>query len=130
MNSYYDNIDKACKERGTTITQVLREIGKSKSSGSSWKRGSVPSLDVCDGMAKRLGISIDELVNGEPFDESQRTKPTEKVLNTPRDEVEWMNLYHQIPEGKRYAVKTFLMQMVPESAPGLNVTEGDGSYAS
>lgn len=120
MPTYFQNMDAACKCRGTTLTAVLREIGRSKSNVSSWKNGSMPAIDVCADMAAHLGISINEFVTGVPFDESTRTQPQTRETPLTRDEQEWMNLYHQVPENQRYAIKTFILQMIPESAPPLS----------
>ena len=132
MASYIENMDHACKARGLTLTQVLREIGKARSNVTSWKNGSTPGIDSCDLMAKYLGISIDELVNGKDFDESARTDEVIYRDELKKDEEEWLSLYHQLPEGKRYAVKTFVMQMVPERAASIgSAKEGvAGSTAS
>lgn len=126
MSDIYSNIDYACKIRGTSISAVLDKLGRAKSSATAWKNGTAPNVKVCKEIADCLGISIDELISGKPVDNEvhiSRTAPD--VIMSP-DAREWLNLYYQIPVNKRYAIKTFILQMIPVDSPGLpQSTEGE-----
>ena len=127
MANYYENMENACRERDLTLSTVMRALGKNRSNVGSWKGGSIPSIEICDQIAKYLGISIDFLVNGEVPENYKDTYLERKAQarQLTREEQEWLNLFHQIPEGKRYAFKTFLLQMIPESTPGIDEEKGD-----
>lgn len=45
----YDRFREACEKRGTTITQVLRDIGRAEGNTGSWKAGKIPETGHCYG---------------------------------------------------------------------------------
>jgi len=60
---FYDNLNKACKDKGTSVSAVLIELGLGKSNGTYWKNGSFPSSDIVIQLAERLGVSSDYLLD-------------------------------------------------------------------
>lgn len=60
---FYDNFKDICKEKGTTPTTVLRELGLSTGSTGRWKTGSSPTVDIVCKIAEYLGVSLDSLIN-------------------------------------------------------------------
>ena len=61
---FYDNFNEVCRQKGTTITGVLKALGKSTGSTGTWREGKFPKLDTVMEMAEFLGVSLDELVYG------------------------------------------------------------------
>ena len=59
---FYDNICKICKDKGTTPTTILKELGYSTGNVTQWKKGSVPNVELCVAIARHLGITLDYLV--------------------------------------------------------------------
>ena len=57
----YDRFREACEKRGTTITQVLRDIGRAEGNTGSWKAGKSPKLDIVMEMAEHLNMTLDIL---------------------------------------------------------------------
>lgn len=102
---FYDNFNEICKKKGTTITGVLKSIGKSTGSTGTWRDGKYPKLDTVMEMADYLGVSLDELVYGKTqyneLDDSER---------------EWLEIIARIPEDKQKMCKDFLRthMVVPE----------------
>lgn len=62
---FYEQLKKACKQNGTTITAVLKKIGIGAANGTYWKNGSVPSSDIVVKLSEFLGVSTDYLLKGE-----------------------------------------------------------------
>ena len=102
---YYDNFKTACKNHGTSLTVVLKGIGRSTGLTGKWKDGSDPSLAIVCEMAEYMGISLDELVMGRITAES-----------LPASDMEWLEIIHRIPKDKQQMCKDFLKthMAVPE----------------
>ena len=67
---FYDRLRALCKERGTSLTAVLKELGLSTGSTGSWKKGLkymivsvlfVAALDICTHHNRCLHIHSDML---------------------------------------------------------------------
>lgn len=102
---FYDNFNDICRSKGTTITGVLKAIGKSTGSTGTWREGKFPKLDTVMEMAEYLGVSLDELVYGE----------THKNELSDSDR-EWLDIIAHIPKEKQKMCKDFLRthMVVPE----------------
>lgn len=102
---FYDNIYKVCKEKGTTPTTVLKELGFSTGNVSKWKNGSVPNIEITLAIAKHLNTSLDYLITGE---EAHRS-----ALSI---DPEWIEIISHIPEDKQKMCKDFLRthMVIPE----------------
>lgn len=96
---FYDNIYKICTEKGTTPTTVLKELGFSSGNVSKWKNGSVPNVDMCLAISRKLGVSLDYLVTLE--------NPIFCSKNDPAMQ-EWLDIISHIPEDKQQICKDFL----------------------
>lgn len=95
---FYDTFKDVCNEKGTTVTALLKELGKSTGCTGNWRKGSFPSLDIVMDMAAHLGVSLDKLVyNREPLPESISAS-----------DQEWLAIISQIPEEKQEMCKDFL----------------------
>lgn len=102
---FYDNFNEVCRQKGTTITGVLKALGKSTGSTGTWREGKFPKLDTVMEMAEFLGVSLDELVYG---------KTQFNALSD--SEREWLDIIAHIPEKKQKMCKDFLRthMVVPE----------------
>lgn len=103
---FYDNLKAVCKEQGTTVTTVIKEIGRSTGCTGKWSKGSFPALDIVIDMAAYLGVSLDKLVfNREALPAS--------VSESDR---EWLDIISRIPAEKQEMCKDFLRthMVVPE----------------
>ena len=102
---FYDNFNALCKAKGTTLTGVLKALGKSTGSTGSWREGKYPKLDTVMEMADYLGVSLDELVYGKTHS-----------IELSESEQEWLDIVAHIPEDKQKMCKDFLRthMVVPE----------------
>lgn len=98
MAGIYEEFREACARKGTTITAVLKAIGKSDGSTGSWKAGKYPLLDTVIEIAEYLDISLDELVFGS---NAMAKKLTE-------NEREWLTIIEHIPDDKQEMMKDFM----------------------
>lgn len=104
---FYDNIYKICKDKGTTPTTVLKELGYSTGNVTQWKKGSNPNVELCVAIARHLGVTLDYLVT------LSTSTPIDGLSNSDQ---EWLNIISKIPEEKHKICKDFLRthMVVPE----------------
>lgn len=57
----YENILDACARHDIAPSRLIIESGFASSNIARLKKGKAPHLDMIQGMAERLGMSIDEL---------------------------------------------------------------------
>ena len=102
---FYDNFNEVCRQKGTTITGVLKALGKSTGSTGTWREGKFPKLDTVMEMAEFLGVSLDELVYEKL-----------SLMRCQIREREWLDIIAHIPEEKQKMCKDFLRthMVVPE----------------
>ena len=105
--SFYDNAKRICAERGTTVSVVLEKIGRSTALTGKWKKGVYSSVEIVAQFAEYLGVSIDELYYGKPYEEPEVTL----------EQKDWLAIIDKIPKEKHEMLKDFLKtHMVDEPA--------------
>lgn len=97
---FYERLKKVCEEKNTSVTQVLRDIGRAEGNTGNWKRGRSPALEIVMEIAEDLGIGLDELVYG------KKMVPTRDKLTD--SELEILAIFQKIPEDKQDICKAFL----------------------
>ena len=79
---FFDSLKVACAQNGTSPTSLLKKLGMSTSSVTSWKNGVVPSLKTVYQLAEALGIDPAQLLesSGETLGGDSKQAPvlTEK----------------------------------------------------
>lgn len=101
---FYDNFRDACERKGTSLTVVLAEIGRSSGNTGSWKIGKYPRLDIVMEIAEHLGITTDELIYGKNHSPKKITHNNESASIDP----EWVEIISHIPEDRQSMCKDFL----------------------
>jgi transcriptional regulator with XRE-family HTH domain len=56
--TFAENINRICREQGTTLTALVKKLGLSTSKVSYWNGGSLPKEDVMLLLAKELKCSV------------------------------------------------------------------------
>ena len=90
--TFYDRLHELCKEKNTTVSKMLNELGLSTGSTGNWKKGQLPKGDVLKKIADYLNTSIDYIVYGE------------FKSNLTDDEKNLLKIYNQTPERAKYKV--------------------------
>lgn len=53
--------------KGLTRSELAKRLGVSRQRVGNWERGlNTPTLGVLPGLARELGVTVDELITGEP----------------------------------------------------------------
>lgn len=121
--SLYENLCAACEKRGISLTRLIVESGFASSNIARLKTGSMPSYEMVEAMARRLNMSIDELVYGEKnlvvLNEQERERISAygrgNVFILDDEEKELLSIYRSVPAGKRSMCKDFLKtHLVPD----------------
>ena len=89
---FYDNLNSACKAKGTTITAVLKKFGVSTSNGSNWKDGTIPNAEIVIRFAEFLEVSTDFLLLGKQSTNDNLSSSEHKLIELFRklsDEEQW-----------------------------------------
>ena len=93
---FAENLNRICKEKGTTVSTVLKELGLSTSKVTLWNNGSLPKLEIIDKLAQHLNVFASDFFSHpseyEVKTQSQLHDLTESVrivtraMNKPREE--------------------------------------------
>lgn len=100
--NFYERLREICKERGTTVTNMLGKLGIATGSTGNWKRGSLPNGDVLIKIADYLNTSIDYILLGEYRSDISK------------DEKKLVELYRLTPERAKYKVICDMERIVQE----------------
>ncbi|MDE6665585.1 MAG: helix-turn-helix domain-containing protein [Ruminococcus sp.] len=100
--TFYERLRNICKERGTTVTNMLSKLGIATGSTGNWKRGSLPNGDILMKIADYLNTSIDYILFGE----------FRSDLNS--DEKQLVELYRLTPDRAKYKVICDMERIVQE----------------
>ncbi len=93
----YDKVDKLRRERGLTQNKLSDLAGISHGTLNSWRsRGTMPKLEVIEGLCDALEVSPTYLLFGNDFE------------NLSDEEVELLNLWKNISSDKRKAILPLL----------------------
>ena len=83
------------KERGLTQLELAQKINVTDKAVSKWERGvSFPDIKIIEALAKALGVSVSELMNGERMENAVRAGESDNISN---DDI--------LTENKKYAGK-------------------------
>ena len=100
--NFYERLREICKEKGTTVTNMLSKLGIATGSTGNWKRGSLPNGDVLIKIAKYLDTSVDYILLGEYRSDISK------------DEKKLVELYRKTPERAKYKVLCDMERIVQE----------------
>lgn len=78
---FYTKLKSICEKRNTSISALLKKCGYSKSYGTNWKNGVVPTIDIVTKITKELNISADYLLDVN----NSSTQDETELLNTYRN---------------------------------------------
>ncbi len=60
---FFDNLKEACFKKGTSPTALLKSLGMSTSSVTSWKKGVTPSIGTVYRLAEYLDVDPSSLID-------------------------------------------------------------------
>ncbi len=99
---FYERLREICKERGTTVTNMLSKLGIATGSTGNWKKGSLPNGEILIKIADYLNTSIDYILLGEYRNDISK------------EEKKLIELYRMTPERAKYKVFCDMERIVQE----------------
>lgn len=100
--TFRENINRICKERGTTLSAVTRSMGLSSSKVTAWNNGSLPKEEVLLGLAKELECSVMDFF----VDEEDLAQETE-VATANDTEQTLINEYRKLSKSQQYKLMSY-----------------------
>ena len=66
-----DNVKRLCREHGTNITELEKAVGIGTDSIYKWGK-STPSVNAVKLVADFFGVTVDEMLTGQPTQDADR----------------------------------------------------------
>ena len=65
---FAENLNRICKEKGTTPTALCKKLGVSTSKVAAWNGGSLPKQEMMVKLAQELGCSVMDFLDDDEID--------------------------------------------------------------
>ena len=98
--TFAENLNRLCVERGTNMTTLSLQCGKSKSWVTAVKRGLVPKEDLLARLAEVLQCSVSEFFMSDVEIEKAKSEPD--ALN--EDETDIIRVFRQLSNKEKHKV--------------------------
>lgn len=123
---FYDRLKELCKEKGITLTNLVKELHMSTGNLSKWKNGNVPKSDTISALAEYFGVSTDYLMGNDTRKEKAITLLDDPDLTLTADEKWFILKLRQLDKEGRTVVEGTLVSEVRrvESNKGKNINAG------
>lgn len=92
--TFQENLNRICKERGTTLTTLVKGMGLSTSKVSRWNEGALPKQEMLLRLAKELDCSVMD------FFADEDDLPTAKPDN--EDEEDILRIYRSLSRRQKH----------------------------
>ncbi len=124
--TFRENINRICKERGTTLSAVTRSIGLSSSKVTAWNNGSLPKEDVMLELAHVLGCSVMDFF----ADEEDIAPVSTQTLN--EDEEDILRVYRSLDRRAKheFMAKVYDFENRQELEGDKSVSEGESGHSN
>jgi transcriptional regulator with XRE-family HTH domain len=88
--TFSENLNRICRDKGVTVTALLRKMGISTSKVTMWNNGSLPKQEMLVRLAQELHCSVMDFF----MDDEELARP--KNLDLSEDEFEIIAFYRKI----------------------------------
>lgn len=119
--TFRENLNRICKEKGTNLTRMVKELGISSSKVTAINKGSIPSEEMLLNFAKHLDCSVMDFFYDKEDDEDRLTEP----ITTDEDLKDLIRIYNSLSRRTKHE----FMSMVYEFENRKEL-EGDKESAS
>lgn len=92
--TFQENLNRICREQGTTLTALVKSMGLSTSKVSRWNNGSLPKQEMLVQLAKELNCSVMD------FFADEDDLPTASPIN--EDEKDILRIYRSLSRRKKH----------------------------
>lgn len=110
--NFKSNLNQICKERGTTLTAICRELGISSSKVTAINKGSIPSEQMMLDFAKILNCSVMDFFKDEGEScvkkESHPYNRTSFLNDVDEDELDIIRIYRTLSRKNKHEFMTMV----------------------
>ena len=64
--TFAENLNRICREKGTTPTTILKEMGVATNKVTLWNNGALPKQDMMVRLARHLGCTVMDFFDDNP----------------------------------------------------------------
>lgn len=107
---FYERLKELCKQKGTTVTTVVKELGMSTGNISKWKNGNKPKADSVSALAEYLGVSTDYLLGIEEVKQKSLDILDSQVFTLTDKEKDFIRRLRKLDDEGRTMVESTLIQ--------------------
>ena len=105
-----ERLKELCKQKGTTVTTVVKELGMSTGNISKWKNGNKPKADSVSALAEYLGVSTDYLLGIEEVKQKSLDILDSQVFTLTDKEKDFIRRLRKLDDEGRTMVESTLIQ--------------------
>lgn len=106
---FYERLKRLCDEKGTTLTNVIKELGMSSGNLSKWKNGKTPKSDTVSALSEYFSVSSDYLLGIDSLKEKNMTILDSSTLSLTADEQWFIQKLRQLDKEGRTMVESTLI---------------------
>ena len=110
FSMFYERLKELCKQKGTTVTTVVKELGMSTGNISKWKNGNKPKADSVSALAEYLGVSTDYLLGIEEVKQKSLDILDSQVFTLTDKEKDFIRRLRKLDDEGRTMVESTLIQ--------------------
>ena len=103
----YERIKMLCKQNGTNITALERELGFAKGSICKWENHE-PSYDRVKMIADRFHVSVEYIKNGEDVKWNPKEQTIDYTISLSEEEQDLLMEYRKSDETKKEMIRRIL----------------------
>ena len=106
---FYERLKELCKEKGTSVTNVVKELGMCTGNISKWKSGKTPKSDTVSALSEYLGVSTDYLLGIDTLKEKAITILDDPSMTLTADEKWFILKLRELDKEGRTVVESALV---------------------
>ena len=106
---FYERLKGLCDEKGTTLTNVIKELGMSSGNLSKWRNGKTPKSDTVSALAEYFGVTSDYLLGIDTLKEKAMTILDDPALVLTADEKWFIQKLRELDKEGRTMVESTLI---------------------
>lgn len=106
--TFKDNLNRICRERGTKLTPMLKELGYSSSKATAINNGQLPKEDTLLEMARYLNCSVMDF-----FADEEDLEPKEQIADyQTEDEQILVEGYRSLPKSQQHKLMAYYYSLL------------------
>jgi transcriptional regulator with XRE-family HTH domain len=110
---FWENFVKLSANFNKSTTAVVLELGISRGSVTSWKKGAVPNNTTLLKIANYFNVSVDFLLNG---DAEEKEKPLEELKEPDEKDTEILAMYSRLSDEQKKQALSYLEYLAQHKA--------------